>query len=247
MLLLLNDETSILLPNEDAKLSDFLEEIIKMITPEEKLFIFLRKKKHSIFRNTITNPKEDEYLKDPTSLNDLGRLKKFIDDWCELHLETIRLNLKPKTCEDFPNLSECFNDIFDESPHRLSFIKEDLILKKIVEFLRIPNPHKSKTMFNDLCRCAREEKIPTFPCWESYEIFINQCTSDQLLKLCEYSYTLGIDPLMQLVAFKLSFYFKNVPEHELRILFQIPVDFRNSTLEMVEKYDPLSIVESWMI
>ena len=249
MILLLEDESTIALDNEDAKISEFFQNILEEITPEYLLSIFLKKKLFNMFKRTL-NLEELIYLGKFDSMHDSEKLKKFIDNWTLQNLENVQKEMKPKKEKEpplFPNLSNCFHEIFDESAHKLSFVKDDWSLKKIVDFLRIPKTQKSRNMFNDLSKFARLEIKPDFQNWQIYEDYINQCTPDNLLKLSEFSSVLAIEPLIQLVAWRLSWYLKTLPEDEIRKMFQIPADFRNASLEMVEQFEPSSNVKSWMI
>lgn len=241
MLLQLSDGTCLELAEQDAALSEFLKNILDELTPASRLRAFLKKKKNRLFVATLEKS-EVEYLSHSESLHDLGSLRVFIDKW--LLVRGVAL-----MCEnaDFPDLQASFDTVFGDAPRRLTFIKDDHSLKLIVKFLQIPNPDKSRSMFNELADIERTAGLKAqLPCWDAYEEFINACNTDELRLLAQYACALGIDPLIHLVGWKLAQFLVSTSEYELRKMFHVPADFRSASIEMVEKYNPVVTAQNWM-
>jgi hypothetical protein len=167
-------------------------------------------------------------LSDPNSLHDLPSLQKFVHD----HIAT-----------KYPFIQDDFPAIFGKVAHKISFVRDD-IMQYVVEFLSFPD--NSVDMFDNLIVAFRSRTTPTIPNWATYESFIGKITDkEELCRLAGAATTLGIEPLVRLVGWQMAGILNNLSDTEVRETFKVPLQFRDSTLDAIEKLPPLKTVASW--
>jgi hypothetical protein len=217
------------LRDEDARFSEFLKKLIKNDNALDRIQNQLSPKKFQKFTDFVTNNNLIEFLKNPNNLTNLGNLKTFIEE---------------KIAMEYPRILTEFDLFFGPISHKITFVS-DSIMRLVLQFLQFPD--KSPTMFADLTNSFRNRSVPSIPNWKLYFDFVNQLKMNELTDLAGASSTLGIEPLIQLVGYKLASIFNTSSEDEVRKMFKVPAEFKNATLEKLETIDPLLTIQPWKL
>ncbi len=231
MKLELFNKSTIEVKDEDAKLSVFLQTILKNDTAFERIKNALTPKKFQKFEKFISTEQRLYLNKYNCSNNSCDDLKIFINE---------------QIANEFPHLQNQFTVIFCEALiHKLTFIKDNTMLL-VVKFLSLEDPNKNPNMFDELPMLVRTKNIESIDKWEMYYKFIQDVNMSELCELASAATTLEIEPLIYLTGCKMAEIVNSFSEEEVRKLFNIPPEFKNAALEKLAALDPLLALESFI-
>ncbi len=217
------------LSEEDARFSGFFRKLNENDNALDRIQNQMSSKKFQKFTNFLITKNWLDFFKNPNNLTNLDTLKIFIDE---------------NIAFEFPRIQKDFDNFFGPTSHKITFVS-DATMKLVLQFLQFPD--KSPTMFADLTNSFRNRSVPSIPNWKLYFDFIDQLKTNELTDLAGAASTLGIEPLIQLVGYKLASILNAGTEEEFRKMFAIPAEFKNATLEKLETIDPLLTIQSWKL
>ncbi len=169
------------------------------------------------------------------------------DSPLSLHLKTQASDETMRNCLDFVHVN--IDELLSPAIHRMKFVKDKTLLL-VLEYLKIPCPRRSDTMFESLPFSYQGRDHNTDfrslldPCLHPYIDFIEKLNDEMFMDVSKAALSLGIKSLTTLIGCQMARLVNTLSVRDIRTRFGVPDDkFIDSTKE---KLDQILEQKAWL-